>query len=72
MSEKYIRKLITFRDWKKIVLPKTFWDKIKNCKKKIDIILSAEELEVLNNLSIKNANSYLKFRYPDKDERITF
>ena len=42
-----------------------YWDKI-------DIILSAEELEVLNNLSIKNADSYLKFRYPDKDERITF
>ena len=63
MSEKYIRKLITFKNDVVLIIPKPFWDKLKNVKHKVDVILSAEELEILDNLSMKNASLYLKYRY---------
>ena len=53
--------------WFHLALQRAIFEKrtakvIKNYKFKIDILVSEDELEILNNMSLKNASSYLKTR----------
>jgi len=58
--DKYIRTVIEFKNNERTIFEKRTAEVIKNYKFKIDILVSEDELEILNNMSLKNASSYLK------------
>jgi len=60
--DKYIRTVIEFKNDERAIFEKRTAKVIKNYKFKIDILVSEDELEILNNMSLKNASSYLKIR----------
>jgi len=60
--DKHIRTVIEFKNNERAIFEKRTAKVIKNYKFKIDILVSEDELEILNNMSLKNASSYLKTR----------
>ena len=63
--DKHIITVIEFKNNERTIFEKRTAEVIKNYKFKIDILVSEDELEILNNMSLKNASSYLKTRYFD-------
>ena len=63
MSEKYIKKLITFKNDERTIFNKKVWEQITNVKSKVDVLLNDTDMEALENASLYNASAYLKWRY---------